>query len=321
MMRVCRRALVLTLLLNASAHGQMEAYGLAARVNGTPIANQTLELSFQEYLHDSGRNIAAIRYPEVVKNMKRETLDLLIEQELVWQAAQKQGIVATAGEITGAVDSMRAGFSSREAFLRKLSVEGYTEESYREHMKHLVSAQKYLDGLTGGVEVSDAEVHSFYSGNPEKMRTPEVVQARHILLKLPSDADDAARRAARQKLTGILAQARNGVDFGTLAQQYSEDTSAAQGGDLGYFSRGHMVKPFEEAVFALQPGQLSDIVETTFGLHLIKLEDHREAAQVPEDQVREQIRDYLHAEKSKQTVQEKIEALRSDAEIEILAPL
>jgi parvulin-like peptidyl-prolyl isomerase len=309
------------LALSAGAQAQMDAYGVAAKVNGVPIANRTLELSFQEYLKESGRNIGAIRYPEVVKNMKRETLDLLVEQELVWQAAREAGVVATEEEVSQAVDSTRTAFASEEAFLRKLAVEGYTPESYREHMRHLVTAKKYLDGVSNAVEVSDEEVHAFYLENSDKMRTPETVRARHILIKLPGNADDAARRAVREKLEGIREQAQSGADFAALARQYSEDATAADGGDLGYFPRGRMVKSFEEAAFALQPGETSDIVETAFGLHLIKVEDHRMATQVPEDLARAQIREHLNARKGEQAVQEKILDLRADADIEILAPL
>jgi hypothetical protein len=161
---------LIILVLGGSAQAQMSAYGMAARVNGVGISNEKLERSFQEYMGESGQNIAAIRYPGRVKVLRREALELLIEQELVWQAAQKKGVVATPEEVTQTVDKMRAGFRSSDAFVTRLAIEGYTEESYREHMKRLVSAQKYLDNLTSGVEVSDAEVHDFYAENTDKFR-------------------------------------------------------------------------------------------------------------------------------------------------------
>ncbi len=305
-----------------SAQSQPVFYGTAARVNGAEISNETLERSFEEYLRERGENIGAIRYPERVKEMKRETLDLLIDQELAWQAAQKAGVVASAAEVAEAVDSMRAGFSSREAFVRKLSVEGYTEESYNEHIRHLVSDRKYLDSLSSGVEVSDAEVHSYYTENLEKMRMPELVRARHILLTLAPDADAATRQAVREKLAGILAEARReDADFAALAKQYSEDATAAEGGDLGYFPRGQIFKPLEDAAFALEPGELSDVVETPSGLHIILLEDHRAARQVPEEEVRDRIREHLVTLKRQQAAEATINALRSTADIEILLPL
>jgi len=169
--------------------------------------------------------------------------------------------------------------------------------------------------------VSDAEVHEFYTANPEKMRLPEAVRARHILIKLAPDADEATRQSAREKLDAILTEARQGADFASLAREYSEDVSAEQGGDLGYFGRGQMVKPFEDAAYALRPGQISEIVETPYGLHLIRLEDYREAQAIPEDRVRERIRALVREQKGRQAVEEKLRELRAKASIEILIPL
>ena len=214
--------------------------------------------------------------------------------------------------------SLRANFSSPEAFERKLVIEGYTQASYREHIKHLISAKRYLDRLSEKVKVSDAEVHDFYTQNPQKMRLPEAVRARHILIK-PSDESDEA--AVRTRLAKLLDEARTGADFAELARQNSQDASAAKGGDLGYFTRGKMVAAFEKAAFALQAGEYSDIVKTPFGLHLIKVEDHRPERQMPEKEASGTIREYLRKQKSQQAVQEAMDALRANAEIEILAPL
>lgn len=298
-----------------------QAYGLAAKVNGVGISNETLERNYEEYLRENNVNVAAIRYPDRIEAMRRETIDLLINQELLWQSAEKQEIVATPEEVTRALDDMQAQFRTEEAFVSKLALEGYTKESYGTHLERLVSARKYLDQVSAEVAVSAAEIHDFYIQNPDKFRLPEQARARHILLKQSPGADDEAQQAAREKLAGILTEARNGGDFAAFASQYSEDTSAAQGGDLGFFERGQMVKPFEDAAFRLQPGEISDVVETPFGLHLIKVEDRQPARTMPEDQVREQIQAYLLKVKQQRAVDNEIRTLRSGAQIEILLPL
>ncbi len=298
-----------------------QAYGLAARVNGVGIANETLEKNYEEYLRENNINVAAIRYPERVVAMKQETMDLLINQELLWQAAEQQGMVATPEEVSRALDDMQAQFRSEAAFRNKLAIEGYTLESYRTHLQRLVSARKYLDQVSARVAVSADEVHAFYTENPDKFRLPELVRARHILLKLGPGAEAAAQQAVREKLAGILEQARNGDDFAALANRYSEDTSATEGGDLGFFARGQMVKPFEDVAFGLQPGEISEPVTTPFGLHLIKVEERQPERSVSEDEAREQIRTYLLGEKQQQAVDNEIRTLRSGAQIEILLPL
>lgn len=319
-----RPALITFLWLSAhltTGNVLAQVYGLAARVNGVGISNETLERNYEEYLSENNVNVAAIRYPDRIDAMRRETLDLLINQELLWQAAQKQGIVATPEEVSRALDDMQTQFHTEEAFLSRLAIEGYNRESYRAHLKRLVSARKYLDTLSGEVAVSDTEVHTFYTENPDKFRLPEQVRARHILLKLNPGDDEQVKHAVREKMAGILAEAGNGGDFAALARQYSEDASATQGGNLGFFARGEMVKPFEEAAFGLQPGELSAIVETPFGLHLIKLEDRRPARIVSEDQARWQIQAYLLEVKQQQVKDNEIRTLRSGAQIEIMLPL
>ena len=304
-----------------SAHSQPVFYGTAARVNGAEISNETLERSFEEYLRERGENIGAIRNPDRVKEMKRETLDLLIDQELAWQGAEKAGVLATPEEVDQALAEMQGQFHSREAFLTRLATEGYTEAGYREHIRRLESARKYLDRVADAVQADDAKMHAFYVDNPDKFRMPEQVRARHILLRVAPDADDATVGAARQRLETLRARLDAGADFATLAQEYSEDDTAAQGGDLGFFSRGQMFAPFEAAAFALEPGQVSQVVRSPFGLHLIRVEEHRPAQTVPEEQARAQIRAYLQASGAEDAVAAELRRLRANAKIEVLMPL
>lgn len=317
-----RVLLLATTLAGATgAVAQVDDLGVAARVNGVPITNETLERNFEEYLKQNNVNVAAIRNPDRLKAMKRETLDLLIGQELVWQAAKREGIIANSAEVAVGVGQVRAQFPTQEAFVQRLAIEGYTEESYYQHMLRLATGRKYLEQFTDKVEVSDEEVHAFYRDNPDKFTIPEQIRARHLLLKLAPDATPEAKRAAREKLEAIRAEALAGADFADLARRYSEDSSAAEGGDLGRFGRGRMVAPFEEAAFALQPDAISDIVETQFGLHLIRVEERIPVQVVAEEQARDRIRAYLQGKKAREAVDKAIADLRAKAEVELLQPL
>ena len=123
-----------------------------------------------------------------------------------------------------------------------------------------------------GAPPSDEEVAKYYKTNIDKFTTPERRQASHILIRSSEKDSPEKRAAARKKIEEIAAQLKAGGDFATLAKQDSQDGSAQQGGELGFFSRGQMVKPFEDAVFSMKEGQISEVVETPFGFHLIKLE-------------------------------------------------
>ncbi|HEY6104830.1 MAG TPA: SurA N-terminal domain-containing protein [Anaeromyxobacteraceae bacterium] len=152
--------------------------------------------------------------------------------------------------------------------------------------------------LRSEVKVSDAEaraflaagaqrVEQFYKENPVRYHKPKRVRARHILVKVDEKAPADAEAAARKKIDALAARAVKGEDFAKLAAEASDDPgSKAQGGDLGFFGPGTMAKPFEDAAFALQPGQVSPPVRTRFGWHLVKLEEVQPAEDVPLTQVR-----------------------------------
>lgn len=147
---------------------------------------------------------------------------------------------------------------------------------------------------------SEEQVKSFYDKHLEDRFTdPEEVHARHILVKLAPGADDAAKAKAKADAEDVLKQIRAGGDFDALAKKVSQDPgSASKGGDLGFFPRGRMVPAFDSAAFALEAGKVSDLVETPFGFHIIKVEEHKAGGPRPFDAAREQIEKELTAERS-----------------------
>ncbi|HZP42368.1 MAG TPA: SurA N-terminal domain-containing protein [Candidatus Binatia bacterium] len=159
------------------------------------------------------------------------------------------------------------------------------------------------------VQPTDGEVAEQYAlSKDEKYAEPEEVHARHILVQVEPGASDDAKAAARKKADDLLAQLKAGADFPALAKKSSDDPgSAAQGGDLGFFPRGRMTPAFEEAAFALAPGQLSDVVESPFGFHLIRVEEHREARTKPLEAVRDEIVARLKAERGAKLAREAAE--------------
>jgi peptidyl-prolyl cis-trans isomerase D len=147
-----------------------------------------------------------------------------------------------------------------------------------------------VDALRAKVTIPESDVEKEYKNNEEQYKTPEQVRASHILLKTEGK-DDAAVKAKAEE---ILKQAKSGADFAELAKKNSEDeASAKNGGDLDYFGKGRMVPEFDAAVFAMQPGQVSDLVKTQYGYHIIKLVDKKPATTRPYAQVRQQLHDQL----------------------------
>ena len=149
--------------------------------------------------------------------------------------------------------------------------------------------------LRAEIVVPSQDVENYYDDNIAQYSTPEQVRASHILFNI-EDEDEAV---VRERAEAVLADARGGADFATLAETHSDDAgSAALGGDLDFFSRGRMVPEFEEAAFAMESGTISDLVRTEYGFHIIKVVEQREAANRPLDEVREQIVDQLQWERA-----------------------
>jgi len=165
------------------------------------------------------------------------------------------------------------------------------------------------------ITITEKESKKYYDSNPDLFKQPEQVKASHILIKVASDAKESEKIQARKKIETVQKKVRQGEDFGTLAKENSEGPAAQREGDLGYFSRGQMVKPFEDAAFALKVGGISGIVETQFGYHLIKVTDKKPARTLPYTEVQPMLEQHLKNEKAKTEVQSYIENLKKSAKI------
>ncbi len=159
------------------------------------------------------------------------------------------------------------------------------------------------------VQVSDREVEDYYEINLDQYKVPEKIRARHILIKTDPSDTSAQLSEKRKKAEKILAEAKSGTDFAELARKHSQDATASDGGDLGYFARGEMIGPFEKAAFALKPGEISPVVKTRFGFHIIKLEDRQEARTIPLEEVRDKIKQAVLKQKAQEFAYEEAEKL------------
>jgi peptidyl-prolyl cis-trans isomerase C len=178
-------------------------------------------------------------------------------------------------------------------------------------IKELIDTQ-FVQKIT----VSDEEMKVYYDSNPDSFKKPEQVKASHILIKVEPQADASQKAGARKKLEMIQGKLKKGEDFGTLAKEYSEGPSNTKGGDLGYFSRGQMVKPFEEAAFALKQGEVSEIVETRFGYHLIKVTDKTTETTIAYNEIKDNLGRFLKQEKLRKEMTLYIASLKKNAKVE-----
>ncbi len=207
---------------------------------------------------------------------------------------------------------------TNEVAISKAEVEQYYQqhkEFFREPERARIELIVYQErDFASRVEVSEEEIRKYYESHESDYRQPERVHARHILFRLQPNATMEQREAVRKRATEVLERARKGEDFAELAKTHSEDPgSGPQGGDLGFFPRGQMVPAFEAVAFALPPGAISDLVETNFGIHIIKVEGKEEARTQPLEEVRETIRSTLQGEKAREMARQQAGADRTRA--------
>lgn len=288
----------------------------AARVNGEEISQLRLERYFAEYLEDQGRALGSIRNPKAYKQLRKAALDALIDKELLWQEALKRGVVISDATVQSQVEQTRQAFGGAEVFARRLEDAGFDEAGYAEYTRRELAAQQVFAVLTQVSEPDEKQVRAFFEEHRAEMNRPEEIQVRHILIKVPQGAEASTVSSARLRLEEMRTRINQGEDFASVARTGSEDESASQGGDLGYFPRGRMLPEFEAAAFALAPGALSEPVRTAVGWHLIYLENRLEAADVTEEQGLDMVRAYLARQKQVQARLQVLAQLRSSNRIE-----
>lgn len=320
-----RRLLLLALLAAVPAVQAQGIYpGDAVRVNDETISYQRFQGFYVEYRNSKGVQVGARGDQlELMKELRKEAMDLIVEQEVVAQAAEKEGIAPDDEELEEYIGQLRSVFDSDMQFGMKLEADGFTEESYRRHIERMVAAKIYLDRIRmDASDISDVELQRFYDENHERLTLPGQVRVRHILLKWKPMGTQDDRGAIRKQMQPILERARGGEDFAALASEFSEDSSTRDnGGDTGLFGPGTMVPEFEQVAYSLDVGAISDPVDTVFGVHILKLEERVEPRLLPLEEVRDQLRDYVREQKMEAAVRAKIEELKAAAEVKVLIPL
>ncbi len=181
-----------------------------------------------------------------------------------------------------------------------------------EEITKQILAQAYLEKTFAGVEkVSEKELRTYYETHKEKFRKPASIRARHILIEVPQNASPKEEKEALKKAKELRARLLKGEDFAKLAREYSADPGTKnRGGDLGFFTRGQMVKEFEEVAFKLKPGEISQPVRTAFGYHIIKVEEIREAKQQKYEEVKEKVRQELTQAREEAALQKVLRELQ-----------
>ena len=289
----------------------------AATVNGKVISRAALDSEckrMSQRFMQQGKEIGADKQDE----FRKEILTNLINRELLYQEAEKKGIKPDEQKVASRFAEVKQSAPTEADFQNMLKEMDISEADIKNEISRSFVIQEFIDSqITADIKVSDEEIKAFYDGHPDYFKKPEQVKASHILIKSDSVKDDETKKkAARDKLRAIQEKVKKGEDFAELAKAGSECPSASNGGDLGYFTKGRMVKPFEDAAFALKTGETSDIAVTQFGYHLIRVTDRKSESTVSLDEAKEKISEHLKKQKTMESVNQYIEKIRASAKVE-----
>lgn len=286
-----------------------------ARVNGETIGRAEFERAIRNIEGRAGAPVPQDRRAEIVRGL----LDQMIAVRLLAQESLARKIAVADTEVDARYAQLRQQFPSEEAFAQALTAQAMTAEALKRDIRSDLAMGRLLEAaIEPALSLGETESKTFYDENLERFQEDEAVRASHILIRVAPDAEEAAKRKARAEAEDVLKQLRAGGDFAALAREHSQDGSAAQGGDLDFFTRGQMVPPFEAAAFALEANGVSEIVETQFGLHIIKVTDRRAPRTVPFAEVDAQIREFLTTQKREEATNAFVETLKGKGKVEIL---
>ncbi len=309
-------ALVLTSVgFRTWAEEKQPSEAKVAEVNGAVITQKDFENEMrrvERMFSKRGKPLSDSQVSEV----KKEVLESLINRELLYQESAKENVDIAQATVDERLSKLKKRFADEAEFRRALSQMNLSEMSLKSQLKREMAIQQLIDEkIAGKVSVSDEESKTYYDTNPDHFKRPEEVRASHILIKVDPQADESQRTQTLQKIEEIQVKAKKGEDFAALAREFSEGPSAPRGGDLNYFRRGQMVKPFEDVAFALEPGEVSDIVETRFGYHVIKVTDKKPETEIAYDDVKGKIEAFLKRKKIEEETKKYVAKLREKAEV------
>ena len=296
---------------------------LAVTINGVDINESRIEAQLKPQLEKMATQLPPAFVEQYKKQLRQQVLERIIIEQLLDEKVKAAKIVVTDEEAIEQIKEMASQQQpplSMEDFKALIEAYGQSFDDVKLRIQRGLAYQKLMEAQWAGkINIKEEDAKKYYSENKSKFETPEQVRASHILIKPdttdPNADPNQAKATAKTKTQDLLKQIKGGADFAELAKTNSGCPSSAKGGDLGFFGRGQMVPAFEKAAFALKVGQVSDIVETQFGYHIIKVTDHKDASVTTFEQAKDNILKLLTQTRQAELAKEYITSLKDKANI------
>ncbi len=287
-----------------------------AKVNNTVLTGYDLEEAFNEIMPAGVFHGGFSSEKRMAR--KPEAIDKMIEKELLYQEALKIGLKADNELIKKAMEKAVTRFGSRKKFKLALKKAGLSEKQYREkHAKKDLVEKIIKTEVEDKAKVTDETVATYYNKNKQRLIRPKAQKVRHILVSVKPSANAEERKLRKERAQEVLDKIEAGEDMATLAWDYSDDKYRVKGGDLGYVHQGRLEPELESELNKLKVGQLSGIVKTRSGYHIVKLEGTTEPKQLSLEEASPNIKKMLMENKSTKLHEALLTRLKKEAKIEV----
>jgi len=316
-----------------SLHGTLDSRNrIVAVVNSDVITAEDVAQAMAPLSQQFQDTTSAKDRPSKVEEAQRRVVEMLINERLMLQEAKTPrtfevakgqwatppAVMVSDEELADALADVKGQFASEEKFLGTLKDHGMTLDDLKRRYRDQITIQKLVDReVRSRLVVSPSEIAAYYQQHLDRYHGAEAVRLSNLLIRVGGGMDDAQAQAQAQEIWKAL---KGGADFVELAKRHSQGPNAAEGGMMGWVERGRLIPEIEQAVFALEPGQMSPVVKSALGYHVFRLEEHRPVQAKPIADVQGEIRNALLQEKFQQRYREWIAKLRDRAYITIKTP-
>jgi peptidyl-prolyl cis-trans isomerase SurA len=291
---------------------------IVARVNNSIITRSQYQHEEKQLQEEAQQD--PTHADQILAQGEKDVLRGLIDRQLLLEKGKELGITAET-EVIKRLDDIRKQMklASLDDLEKAAEAQGVSFEDYKQNMRVEIITQQVIQREVGPhISVSNEEIKRFYEQHKSELAHPEAVRLSEILISTDDAGNDEQKlAAAKAKADDLLKQIRAGAGFEDIAKKESQDPSASQGGDLGYFERGKLAKQLEDVTFGLKKGEVSDVVRTRQGFVILKVTDHQAAGVPTFSEAESHIQDNLYMRKMQPALREYLKKLREDAYIKV----
>ncbi len=291
---------------------------VVAVVNDEVITQSEVDILLRPWFEQMRTQIKGEDLAVKLNEARRNLLNQLIEDKLVYQEAKKRKIEILENELEERVLEFKRRFKNEEDFNKMIVAQGLTETKLKEKYRQQLAIRRlHIMEIKNKILVSPKEIEDFYTAHEKEFNQPEKIKLRSITVRKAPDKQGKKDEEAKLKSEQILADLKKNADFAKIAEAHSEDYNAPSGGDLGYVGRGEMARDIDQVIFALNPGDISPIIETEIGYHIFKVDEKQEGKKKNLDEVRLEIQEIIYRDKAKKRFDEWMRDLKEKAYISI----